>query len=391
MKTLLSYAMIFCILILFLLYTTTGNRFLTPFLSSYLTAQLNHKAEVTVTDLSLSLPHFKTDIRINDRSILSTQGTINLRNQTFALTYQLISPNIICKTKALGRDFYLTGEANGTMRFINFKGEGKIFGSKTKQSLASFNLINGTLDKVNKVAKSQYRFQVEKLSQLTHQKYFGNLEIFGNLLYHKGLSVTGATEDLGGFTHFTYYKDHVRLSLHHTQAEKINKLLHYPNLIKAKVTGKINHNLLDETSTLTLGLQDIYFPYSNLTQNLQHNTNIDLEKSYFKNGSIDASTTPKTIYFNFKVQNPKSYIYLLNSHIDQQTSHIKSHFDLYLQNKKLRGKLYGELNAPIIKLDFGALLVFQFKRMMHPASAFDMKSKFDCFKGLADGFLKSFF
>ncbi len=341
--------------------------------------------------MSLSLPYFEVHLLLNDVTKVNTKGTFNPFTQSFNLNYKLITPNIICKKRAMGRDFYLKGEAHGTMEKIEFFGNGKIFSSKNKKPLAIIKLKNGNIDKSLKTVTCDYQFKVDNLTQMSRNKYNGKIEIVGKILYHKGIQISGGSEDLGGYANFHYQDDKTAIKLTSLSAEKLLYLLNYPATIDAKINGTIDYHLTNDTATIDLGLKDINFVNCITTQNLYRVLKIDMQKSSFSYGQFIAKVDKEHLNCDFKIQNKNSHLYLTNAQIDQNNNTIKAHFDIKMQNQKLSGKLYGPLYEPNIKINMGALLAFKVKQMMNPATGFDMKSKFDCIKGVADGLFGGFF
>lgn len=251
----------------FLLYSTFGNNLLLPYASKYLTKKLNDRIQVEVTDMSLSLPYFEAHFLLNDITKVKTKGSINPFTQSFKLDYKLITPNIICKKRAMGRDFYLKGEAHGTMEKIEFFGNGKIFSSKNQKPLAIIKLKNGNIDKTLKTVTCDYQFKVDNLALMTKHKYNGAINVLGKILYHKGLQITGGSENLGGYANFHYQDDKTAIKLTSLSAEKLLYLLNYPATIDAKINGTIDYHLTNDTATIDLGLKDINFVNCITTQN----------------------------------------------------------------------------------------------------------------------------
>ena len=390
-KYFLYTILIIFILSFVLLYSSVGNNLLTPYASSFLSKKLNNKIQVTVTDMSLSLPYFKLHIMLNDKTKVTTKGTLNPFTQAFKLNYKLITPDITCKDKAMGRDFYLVGEANGTMKMVKFDGEGRIFSSLNKAPLAIIKLKNGTINKSLKTVNCDYKFNVDNLTKMTRSRYQGNIEILGKILYHKGLEIIGGTENLDGYANFRYKDDKTLIKLTSLSAEKLLYFLNYPAAIDAKINGDIDYYLADDIASIDLALKNINFTNCITTQNLYKVLKIDMKKNSFAYGKFKASLNKEHLTCDFKIQNKNSHLYLTNTYINQNKKTIKSLFDIKMQNQKISGKLYGPLYEPNIKINMGALLAFKVKQMINPANSFDMKSKLDCIKGVADGLFGDFF
>ncbi len=291
----------------------------------------------------------------------------------------------------MGRDFYLKGEANGTMEKIKFYGNGKIFSSKNKSPVATIKFKNGNLDKTLKLVKCDYQFKVDNLSVMTKKKYNGRLNVVGQILYHKGLQIVGGAEDFGGYASFRYKDDNVSMKLAGLDAQKILYLLNYPTILDAKINGNVKYHLTNENAAIDLGMKNISFLNCVTTQNLYNVLKIDMRKSSFKYGQFVANVDKEHLKCDFQIQNPNSHLYLTNTIINQNKETINSYFDLKMQNQELSGKIYGNLYEPTVKVNMGALFAFKVKQMMNPATGFDMKSKFDCIKGVADGLFGGFF
>lgn len=374
-----------------LLYSATGNTLLLPYVSHYFTKHLNDRIKVEVTDMALSLPNFKALLLLDDMTIIETEGIINPFSKSFKIDYKLITPNIICQKRALYRDFYLNGEANGTINRLNFNGNGKIFSSKNHKTLATVTFKNGNLDKALKTVKCDYQFIADNLSLLTKEKYHGSLNVLGNILYHHGVQINGGTEDLGGYAHFHYQDDKVNLELSRLDAQKMLYLLDYPAVLDAKVNGTIDYHLNNETANIDLGMKNINFLNCITTQNLYNVLKVDMRKSSFKYGQFTAHGNNAHLNCDFKIQNKNSHLYITATEINQNRQTINALFDMKMQNQALSGKLYGNLYEPNIKINMGDLFAFKVKQMIRPATSFDMKSKFDCIKGVADGLFGGFF
>jgi hypothetical protein len=374
-----------------LLYSAFGNKLLLPYVSNYLTKKLNDKIQVKVTDMALSLPYFEAHFLLNEVTKVKTKGIINPLTQSFKLNYKLITPNIICKKRTMGRDFYFKGEAHGTMEKIHFFGNGKIFSSKDQTPLAFIKLKNGTIDKPLKTVTCNYQFKVDNLNLMTKHKYNGAINVLGKIVYHKELQISGGTEDLGGYANFYYKEDKTDIKLTSLSTEKLLYLLNYPVAIDAKINGKINYNLTDDIATIDLGLKNINFVNCITTQNLYHILKIDMEKSSFDYGEFKAKVNKEHLNCDVKIQNKNSHIYLTNTYINQNKQTINALFDIKMQNKAFSGKLYGPLYEPNVQINLGALFAFKVRQMINPSTSFDMKSKFDCIKGVANGLFGGFF
>jgi hypothetical protein len=374
-----------------LLYTNAGNRLLIPHASSYLTNQLNNKLQIKVSHLSLSLPNFEIRALLNGKTKVESKGTFNPFNQSFKLNYKLITPNIICQNKITKREFYLTGKANGTMKHIDFFGKGKIFSSKNQNPLATIELKNGTIDKNSKAVNCDYQFIVDNLSRMTRKKYHGSLNILGKITYHKGIQIHGGAENLGGYAYFNYQNDVVNVKLSSVDSQKLLYLLDYPPALDAKVNGTINYHFTNQKAIIDLAMKDINFLNCITTQNIYNTLNLDIRKSSFKYGKFIANVNQKKLNCDFKIQNPNSHLYLTNTKIDQNKKTIHANFDMKMQNKKLSGKLYGNLYEPNVQINMGALLAFKIKQIVRPVTNFDMKSKFDCMNDVAEGLFGGFF
>jgi len=344
-----------------------------------------------VTELKLALPHFEARFLLDGITKVETKGSFNPLSQNFKLQYKLIAPNIICKKRAMGREFYLKGDANGTIKQVYFSGKGKIFSKNHQNALATIELQNGNLNKALKTATCDYRFKVANLTHMTKDRYHGALDVFGKLIYHKGLKIQGGSENFGGYSSFVYKEDKVNMTLSKVDAQKMLFLLNYPTVLDAKINGTISYQLHNEISNFDLSMKNINFLNCVTTQNLYNVLKIDIRKSHFKYGQFSAHVKQQHLHCDFKIQNPHSHLYITSTKIDQNQETLYAHFDMKMQNQNLSGKLYGNLYEPNIKINMGALLAFKIKQIIHPATNFDMKSKFDCIKGVADGLFSNFF
>ncbi len=389
-KPFLSIILTIFILVFLLLYSTFGNQLLLPYASNYLTKQLQDKIQVKVTDMVLTLPNFEVRLLLNDITKVEAQGTINPFSSSFDLNYKLIAPNIICKKRAMGREFYLKGDANGTFKEIQFSGRGKIFSTKHQNTLAHIELKNGIINKALKTVTSDYKFEVDNLSHMTKKRYHGHLNILGKIIYHKGLQIQGGSENFGGYSYFHYQNDRVNLKLSKVDAQKILYLMDYPTMLDAKVNGTVDYHLTHERTNIDLNMKNINFLNCITTQNLYDVLKLDIRKSSFKYGQFVAKTDQEHIQCDFKIQNPNSHLYITRAKINQKLNKLSAYFDMKMQNQELSGKLYGDLYEPNIKINMGALLAFKVKQIMRPTTNFDMKSKFDCIKGVADGLFSGF-
>jgi hypothetical protein len=137
-RFLLSFFLVLLMMVLgslYLLFSSSGNDILRPYLNSYLQNNVQGvKIEVEKFRLKPSFIGFNA--RVNDTISLRALGDMSLLSQTFDVNYTLYAESIETKEVQINAPMAIKGTAKGTVEHLTITGFGEAFASKVQYALA---------------------------------------------------------------------------------------------------------------------------------------------------------------------------------------------------------------------------------------------------------------
>lgn len=124
--------------VLFLLFTSSGNTLLLPYINRYLQSSVDG-TKITLSKLALKPGSVVAVAKINDSIDVTAKGPIDILDQRFNLTYTLSAQKIQSKTVTIEEDIRIEGRAKGDLEDMHISGKGSAFNSNINYDL---NLIN---------------------------------------------------------------------------------------------------------------------------------------------------------------------------------------------------------------------------------------------------------
>ncbi len=120
--------------ILFLAFTSSGNRFALPYINDQLKENVQG-AKVELLKLSLK-PGFVTVVaKVNDSVDVIAKGPVDLFDKSFDLTYTLDAQKIETQAFKIDKALHIQGKATGSVEEMHITGKGKAFASDINYDL----------------------------------------------------------------------------------------------------------------------------------------------------------------------------------------------------------------------------------------------------------------
>jgi len=114
--------------VLFLMFSTSGNVFLLPYVNSYLAKKVDG-AKVKLTMLKLKPSSIDALVKVNDSINVKLHGPIDLFEETFNISYKIDAIKIKSEKFTLKKPLHIQGNIKGRVEKMHISGEGKAFAS----------------------------------------------------------------------------------------------------------------------------------------------------------------------------------------------------------------------------------------------------------------------
>ncbi len=118
--------------IFLLLFTNSGNIFLRPYISSYLSKNLD--TDIKLESFTLRPNFLDIEAFVNKNSKIILNGDIDILKQKFDLNFTVQAKNFITKKEHIANDIDIKGTMKGYIKNFSIKGLGKLSGSNVSFS-----------------------------------------------------------------------------------------------------------------------------------------------------------------------------------------------------------------------------------------------------------------
>lgn len=141
MRTIIIIFLLLALLLqglLFLIFTSSGNNIILPYLNSYL-AKKTPQVKIEIKKFRLRPDSISMTSKINDTIELRAQGNIDLFSQQFDINYTLDTNEIKTPTLSIKKRIKIFGTAKGNMNDMQIYGNGFALDSTIRYKLSLLN------------------------------------------------------------------------------------------------------------------------------------------------------------------------------------------------------------------------------------------------------------
>jgi len=229
------------------------------------------------------------------------------------------------------------------------------------------NIYNGSYNQNKKVAKASYSLDIKDLSKLETilgYKYLGSFSSNGDIRYDKHLTITGMSQQYGGFINYKFEKNVLKFKLDGVSISEFMTLFPFSQILDGYAKGVITYDFIDKSLLVNTKLNNTKFLPSTLVYTFYDKSNVDLMIERFNNSSLNLKYKNHQFLINLILKNQYNHIYLNTTHIDTTLNTIDGFFDVKMQRQEFSGKIYGSLNKPKINLDMQKLIEYQMDKQL---------------------------
>ncbi len=243
---------------------------------------------------------------------------------------------------------------NSKIEFENIKHR---FNAKLTSKLGKITINHGTYDSSKKIFNSLYHINLTDLAyfeKALHHKYKGGLDTTGSINYNndnKELQIKGVTSKLGGKLTYFYHNEDIDLKFKNLSLKKLLDQLETPILFNSKIYGTINYSAKEDLVVINTQLKETHFLPSKLTQTIQHKLKTNLLKGSYEQSYFSGGFKSNILSAILTLNNGTNYIKLTKIKLNIQNNKLSSNFKIKMKETKVKGKIYGTLENPQIKIE----------------------------------------
>jgi len=277
------------------------------------------KSEIKLYDTILNKKVIKKELKIDIPDNTKINGIINIEKNSDILT--------------------ANGKLKSDLANLNF-------------DLAKYNYKTHKLD-------SDYYLKISDLRKfrgIIKQKLYGELELNGNIHKDKMVIVTGRTTSLDGVVDFKLIDNHIKADILDISVPKVMRLLGYPQIFNAKLTGTLNYNLKKEEGIIDAKLNGARLLPNQLTKLLKNIKSLDLTKEIFTQTTFLCNLYQNNIKFNMNAKSKKITLILKDANLNRETEDIDAKYTIKIGKQDISGKIKNSINFPKVTIDSAKII-----------------------------------
>ncbi len=297
------------------------------------------------------------DIELNDLKKL--EGSFNLKTKEARIIDHTLRKELSLN---VGEDIYISLNAKGKIsaKAINME-------AKLNSEFFEYGSSDIKYEFLDKALSSTYLLHIPKLSKLnnlTGKRLKGALSINGKVKYQNKMLITGSTKDLGGNIDFKFKAQKLNAKINNISVEKLMQVLSYPQVFKAKLFGDFDYDFARSFGKLKSTLNEAELLNTYLRGVIKRIRGIDLASERYNQAYFNATFHKNIIDIDFKAQSKRVLLSIPSGQINKVSNSINAYYKVKVDNKKLEGKIRGDLSDPQISLDSSRYLQNNMMNMM---------------------------
>ena len=204
-------------------------------------------------------------------------------------------------------------------------------------------IYGGKYNQEKKYAHANYTLEAKDLSRLEkllHAKLKGSFHTHGEMIYDKGISITGVSKDIGGVLHFNFDNKNLMLLFKNVSFVKLMHMLNTKAILDANATGQATYDLANKELYLNTQLLKAKLLPSNITQTVEKKFHFKLTQQIFDKSHIVMHYKEKKLTSDITLANDLMRLTLKNTKINASHNAIDTYIDIQIPHHAVQGQLY---------------------------------------------------
>ena len=406
MKKFFVLLVIIIVSIFFFVLSDRGAELLKPYISTYIENQFEENITVEIAKLRIDINEVNLTAILNHKINIKAQAKISLFEKDIINNIQIDLPKADIKEllDISHQPSYAKGKADihiETPTLKNWKREAKsdiklydtLLNEKVLKKELNINIpantkIKGIIDiekdrnilTANGKLKSnlanlsfdlaKYNYKTHKLDSdyylkigdltqfksIIKHKFYGELEVNGDIHKDKTIIVTGRTKSLDGIVDFKLIDNHIKADIFDISLQKLMRVFKYPQIFNAKVVGTLNYNLKKENGIVDVKLNDTKLLPNKFTNLVKKIKGLDLTKESYTQTTFTGNIDKTYIKFNLDAKAKTASLLLKDAKLNRKTENIYTNYTIKIAKQDISGKIRGNINNPHITLDTSKLI-----------------------------------
>jgi hypothetical protein len=255
--------------------------------------------------------------------------------------------------------------------YVPFVLEGKVLfkdisytiNGQINSDIGTLKIDNGHYHKTRKEGGGNYDLKLSNLAyfeEILKHRVKGGLKTTGKFSYKENTyELEGQSSKFDGVLTYHYKNEMLELNLEGVSLLKILQQFEYPELLSAKVYGKVDANIKEEIVIVNTDLKEVRLKETKTTKMILKATGVDMIADVYDKSSFVAGYQNEKLNTILKIDNGVNHLYLTETQISMKTKSIDSRFDMRMKGQELSGKLYGTLEHPKVTIDMQRLIKYQ--------------------------------